>query len=87
MVLLSSIIEQNLSKPASAEEYRIDDCWIATKAAKNSEQQRTVSLLFRLPNLRQPRISAANKISAAVNFREKQRKQRKSRDWERPPFS
>ena|SRR5215472_10975350 len=48
--------------------------WFA-KTLENSEKQRAVSLLFRPPNYRQTRISAANERLLADNLREDQREQ------------
>jgi hypothetical protein len=44
--------------------------------AKNSGKQRAIPLLFWRAALRNPRISAENGTTLAVNFREEQRKQR-----------
>src|SRR5215467_11841586 len=46
------------------------------KTAGNSEKQRAISLLFQPLVARNPRISAANAMRAAVNFQEIQQKQR-----------
>jgi hypothetical protein len=45
---------------------------------KNSGKQRALSLFFRPRNCWKPRISAGNEISPAVNFMEKERKQREA---------
>jgi hypothetical protein len=49
----------------------------AAKTAGNSEKQRAASLLFWPPKRRQPKISAANEISLAVNLPLEQLKQRR----------
>jgi hypothetical protein len=61
------------SSIAYRDHIRLSD-WFA-KTAENSEKQRAVSLLFRPPNYRQTRISAANERLLADNLREKQREQ------------
>src|SRR5215472_5725057 len=54
-----------------------DSCSLRTRTAENSERTANIPLFFRLHNWRRPRISAGDRRSIAVNFREKQRKQRR----------
>jgi hypothetical protein len=52
---------------------------------KNSEITAGVSLFFRRPNRRRPRLSAANEIPLADNLSPKQRKQQKTERSMMPP--
>ena len=44
---------------------------------ETAKEQRALSLFFQRRNCRKSRISGGNEISLAVNFREKQQKQRR----------
>jgi hypothetical protein len=62
---------------SSANHVAIPAVSVPQKTAGNSERTAGGSLLFRTSIGQKSRISAADEISVAVNFREEQRKQRK----------